>query len=331
MAKPTPTPVLEISPLIAKVEEVHGIKDQLWKLGYRSVFDMVREPRSEFVRKAAMQFGRDTVDIYDLAIGYAVQVARAYREQRLVRGGGAESGIGAFALVEGPTYQDQFQEDWLNFAVNGAPEANDSPVAYLAYIYGLALALEAGGDVAAIKLGERRPDLAKLTIDADSISRPRPLLEIVNGVLEQSIGDLKPSVDEVLATTRYPWTLPYDRAHQQVLLALADAKLSLYELLEQAAPGLPAFLASELKGKLSDTMKILGSDLSIEQRQIVSGTPDSTPGYLSKIYGINDKEIDDLFRSSVLCERTELTLRRLEAALCPEINASWGGGDSRWV
>lgn len=114
---------------------------------YSSVLDIVRKPRTQFIREHKPALGRKSEKIYDLAQGYANQIRRIFRKNTLTqtiqkntlsRGSHNIQGL----MKNGPTWQNLFQDDWNNYCLSSAPEANDSPVSYLCWLYNQALSFE---------------------------------------------------------------------------------------------------------------------------------------------------------------------------------------------
>jgi len=215
--------------LIARLEERAGVaKNALSERGFRSVFDIVRIPRDEFIRRHhEINTHRAVGELYDRAMGYAQQVAFAYRQQKQVR-------ATPFS-VEGPTYIAQFEPDWQAMAPVGSLGANTSPVAYLTSLYRLALQQEERAQSRTVNsIAKRRPDIPAMLIDDEAVNKVIPTLEIVNDILSSAISAIEPgrSTDTLLASTYYPNSLPYHFAHDQALrgmeaidTTLADVKL----------------------------------------------------------------------------------------------------------
>jgi hypothetical protein len=160
-------------------------------------------------------------------MGYAQQVAFAYRQQSQVR-------ATPFS-AEGPTYIAQFEPDWKAMAPVGSLGANTSPVAYLTSLYRLALQQEERAQSRTVNsIAKRRPDIPAMLIDDEAVNKVIPTLEIVNDILSSAITAVEPgrSTNMLLASTYYPNSLPYHFAHDQALrgmeaidATLADVKL----------------------------------------------------------------------------------------------------------
>ncbi|ROM72532.1 hypothetical protein BK654_26895 [Pseudomonas brassicacearum] len=221
------------------------------KMGFTSVFDIVRLPKPAFVRQLATLSDVDAELAYDNAMGYAALIARLYREHKTSSGTfqqlAERSGIRALVPL-GPTFPNLFEENWDEFCKVGAIAAIDSPVAYLSALRVFIQQLEATSPAPErILLDRRRPDLKEMLITQESTFTPRPMLEIVNAVLGSNLrtyldgipaDKLKPT-QQVLAERRFPFELPYNFYHRQCMLGLAENKPRLGELNYQASLLLP--------------------------------------------------------------------------------------------
>ncbi|AUM70477.1 Tc toxin subunit A [Pseudomonas fluorescens] len=221
------------------------------KMGFTSVFDIVRLPKPAFVRQLANYSDADAELAYDNAMGYAALIARLYREYKTSSGTfqqlAERSGIRALVPL-GPTFPNLFEENWDEFCKVGAIAAVDSPVAYLSALRVFVQQLEATSPAPErILLDRRRPDLKDLLITHESTFTPRPMLEIVNAVLDSNLHtylDGKPAdkdkpTQQVLAERRFPFELPYNFYHRQCQLGLSENKPRLGELNYQASVLLP--------------------------------------------------------------------------------------------
>lgn len=216
------------------------------KMGFTSVFDIVRLPKAAFVRQVA-EFTDANADLaYDNAMGYAALISRLYREYQTSTGKfqqlSQRSGVRALVPL-GPTFQNLFNESWDDFCKVGALVAVDMMIAYLINLRVFLLQLEATGkttdiDPKRILMDMRRPDLKDLLITHESTFTPRPMLQLVTEILEDRLDaflktnpdDKGKSVHEAVAERRYPFELPYNFYHHQCQLGLADKKPRLGEL-----------------------------------------------------------------------------------------------------
>lgn len=221
------------------------------KMGFTSVFDIVRLSRPAFIRQLATFSDANAGLAYDNAMAYAVLIARLYREHKTSSGTSQQlaqrTGIRALAPL-GPTFSNLFNENWDEFCKVGAMAALDGPVAFLIEQKVFNEQLEGtSNDPKRILLDRRRPDLKDLLITHESTFTPRPMLEIVNEVLGRNLrtyldgneADETKSTHQVLAERRYPFELPYNFYHHQCQLALAEKKPRLGELNYRASRVLP--------------------------------------------------------------------------------------------
>ncbi|XXE81821.1 hypothetical protein J3P75_10460 [Pseudomonas sp. R1-1] len=212
------------------------------KMGFTSVFDIVRLPKAAFARQLARYSDANADLAYDNAMGYAALIARLYREYKTSSGTVQQLAQrnGLRALVpSGPTFQAQFKENWDEYCEGGAIADATGPVAYLSALRIFASQLEdTSTDTMRLLMDKRRPDLKDLLITHESTFTPRPMLDIVNDVLERQLrawldrnpADKVRSIHEVLADRRYPFELPYNFYHHQCRLGLDDKKPQLGEL-----------------------------------------------------------------------------------------------------
>ncbi|EJD7604904.1 hypothetical protein M2U48_000675 [Salmonella enterica] len=295
---------------------------------YSSVLDIVRKPRTQFIREHKPALGRKREKIYDLAQGYANQIRRIFRKNTLTqtiqkntlsRGSHNIQGL----MKNGPTWQNLFQDDWNNYCLSSAPEANDSPVSYLCWLYNQALSFETQmGDSNIISLASRRPDLPNLVLDDNAINQVIPSLQLVNEVLELAVKDyievLDPdsTVDETLAVTRYPTLLPYHYPHQQTLLSLEADSESLQDVIKKSDITWPWFVKENLLQGNAEMAWQLGSNLAPEQQTIVTEADNSTVSDLSAFYelnlGVATSDYTVFSSTDLFCQQLGLTTQQLE-------------------
>ncbi|WP_336854417.1 Tc toxin subunit A [Pseudescherichia vulneris] len=299
------------SPALQQVESALKVSPgSFTKNNYRSVFDIARTSRKQFIADNMSWLGLRGGKAWDLAVGQAQHIRRLFRESQLtrqIRQGlpqtlsgqqvvNSTSSNNIQGLVQdGPTWRNQFAENWQAYCQSGAPEAVDSPVSYLTWLYKQALTFEQEIQASSsadqvITLAERRPDLATLTVDNDAINQQIPALQLVNEILENNIATSLPltqSVDETLAQTRYPTLLPYHFPHDQVVLALLNAGVPLEEMIAQTATDWPWFLNDLWQGARSNTSIELASGLAPEQQTLVTEPDHSTGSDLTTFYKTN--------------------------------------------
>ncbi|MGX1084701.1 Tc toxin subunit A [Pseudomonas sp. AP3_22 TE3818] len=255
------------------------------KMGFTSVFDIVRLSRSGFARQLAVFSDANAELAYDNAMGYAALIARLYREYKTSSGKfqhlAQRSGVHSLTKL-GPTFRNEFKEKWDEFCKVGAIAAVDSPVAYLSELHGFVQQLEeTSEDPKRILLDRRRPDLKNLLITRESTFTPRPMLEIVNDVLTRNLENYLSNVDadknkpiyQVLSERRYPFTLPYNFYHQQCAIGLEGNKPKLGEFNYRASLLLPiAQDATNGYGKVQQPVlqaQRLLSELSPQQQDLL--------------------------------------------------------------
>ncbi|WP_314420559.1 Tc toxin subunit A [Pseudescherichia vulneris] len=300
------------SPALQQVETALKVSPGSFaKNNYRSVFDIARTSRKQFIADNMVWLGLRGGKAWDLAVGQAQHIRRLFREKTLTRQireevqrqtlsgqpvrrvSGSDNIQGL--VQNGPTWQNQFAENWQAYCQSGAPEAVDSPVSYLTWLYKQALSFEeeikaSGTAEQVIPLAERRPDLAALTVDNDAINQQVPALQLVNEILENSIAPSLPSeqsVDETLAETRYPTLLPYHFPHDQVALSLESAGVALEGVIGETATDWPWFLNDTWQGARSASSTELASGLAPEQQTLVTEADNSTGSDLKSFYTAN--------------------------------------------
>lgn len=269
------------------------------QMGMTSVFDIIGQSKHQFVERLGEICDADGALAYDNAMCYAVQIGGLYREYRVSSGKPQDltRRTGVRALVDvGPSYPNLFKENWDEFCKVGAIAALDSPVAYLSSLYQFAtrtLEPSGQGDRPKILLRKRRPDIAKLVIDQQSTFTPRPMLELVNGILQEDIQryrqgkpDENKPVYELLAERRYPFIFPYNFAHHQCRLGLAEKKLGLGVLNYLISREVPATQADPnvygvVQNGSLEAQRLL-SGLSPQQQQLLIEPSLFTTFYLSK-------------------------------------------------
>lgn len=331
MPQPTsPSP----DPLITRVWKLYNITDKFAELKYQSVFDVVRIPREQFIRQHRADLGRDVGKVYDLAVGYAQQVAHSFRRKRISREDG-QTLLGPFSQP-GPDYSSQFGDKWQAMCPDGAIEADDSPVAYLTAIYNEALSQEKTGEEGSmITLAERRPDIKDLLIDDAAVNQTVPQLQLVNEILSSAIqSKMKSSATEVnvqLASTRYPNNLPYHFAHQQVILASRQCKTPLLELLSATQP-----LAQDDANRLDQVLR-LASELAPEQMKIIGeaaafpakNDSEAKTAWYIKNYGKDISAITVAATAQLqpLLNQTGLSVPQVEQLICRQSGKSNDDGN----
>ncbi|MBB1584758.1 Tc toxin subunit A [Serratia sp. OS31] len=230
------------SKFIAHLEKKFGLqKNSLSRRGFTSVFDVTALPREQFIRDHHDLLPHsDAAELYDRIMGYAQQVAFAYRQRRQVN---VEAQSDPFSN-EGPSYVRQFQPDWQAMAPGQAIDANISPAAYVASLYKLVLKHEKSAEQDKLNsLIKRRPDIPALIINDEAVNKVVSTLDIVNNILSSAIqSKLQKNVtDKVLASTFYPNSLPYHFAFEQAQQGMKACDTTLADTKLLADPAWPYF------------------------------------------------------------------------------------------
>jgi hypothetical protein len=323
----------QVSPHIKSIEARLNLHGALSGAGYLSVFDIVRQPKSQFIRRNKGMLKKQSESAYDLALGLANQLRRAFRKNQLTASvqktlprtlsgqravaplpGGVQQGL----MTGGPSWQTQFSDDLTAYCQSGAPEAYDSPVAYLSWLYYQARSFEQSASDAGltiIKLDDRRPDLSELIVDDEAINQVVPSLQLVNQILE---GAITPSitgstVDETLAVTRYPSVLPYHALHDQVELSLDNAGVPLSGVIGQTDTSWPYFVSATLTGNDSEQACALGSQLAPEQQTILTeATNAPSTAFYTANFGYDTDSYTPFVDPDLLAYQAGITIPQLE-------------------
>ncbi|WP_413793937.1 MULTISPECIES: Tc toxin subunit A [unclassified Pseudomonas] len=300
-------------------------------MGMASVFDIVRMDKAQFALELAKHSDADAGRVYDSAVSYAGQISRLYQEHRVSPRKDTQPvfqhSLDSDSTPTSVGYQALFEENWDQFCDEGDIAAIDSPVAYLRALYLFARQLEqlpAPVQAARITLEERRSDLGKLMLDRQSAFATRPMLDIINDTLRSNIAahlastGRNETVQQVLASEHYPFSLPYDLHHHQCLLGLGAGKPALGELNYRISLQLPFSRGPSTYGRVMtshlDAQKLL-SGLSPEQQNLLLAPSASSarPDALKKSYGTQD--ITRLGQLDFFQECTGLTTDQVEQLL----------------
>lgn len=301
------------TPLLSQLLQQHGLDSNT----FDSLFDIVGQSKSAFVRRHGSRLGASAASLYDDALRRAVPLARRHRTQR--RGGSAPA-----ALIDGqPTYQSLFQEDWHTCSPEDALEANDSPVIYLCQLYQWAQQMDVisdDGSGSMIPLATRRPDLASLVLDRVSTDQTVTALSLVNEILSKALESYTSTttlkaLNDKLAAARFPFTLPYDYASQQITRGLDGIQSSLMSLTQQLDPAWPYFLVPALSTTQGETAQQQGSQLSTEQYTLLTEAHPSSYSYPMN-YGVADSS--SLKTLSGFCSQTGLAAHDVQDLLCSQ-------------
>lgn len=333
----------ESNPVLRRIEKKLCLSPGiLTELGYQSVFDIVAMSKKSFLDKHQWQLGEECEKTYSLAVGVAHHVRRQFFKYRENREGAASPEEQTSPLLQGsenvlmaqeptslpPTWDNLFNEDWLNYCQENAPEANDSPAAYLTWLYHRAQGFE--HDVIAddiVTLNERRPDLGAMVVDDNAINQVVPALQLVNEVLDSTISpwiEVKTpgtTVNKTLSSTRYPMLLPYYFPHDQTRLALNNADISLNDIISQSDTQWPYFLTSGNSGNKSEHAIELESCLSPSQVTLLTESITAGSSFYMNNLGLQTSNYKPFADREVLCSQTDITQNALE-----ELCSSTQGG-----
>ncbi|MNO26185.1 hypothetical protein D3C76_160340 [compost metagenome] len=335
-----PTPLARVAASVPQF-------DQLKAAGIRSVFDIAERNVNELMDMDNSLTMDDAQTLHQRASAMAVVVARQFREQRLTAQNppALQQRSGVRALVDGPTFESQFNPSWASNCLPEAIEASTSPAAYLTSLYRMAIErIEPEGMQAQImSLAERRPDLADLLLDNTSLRRVEPTLVIVNEILERAArkhlddnNQRGKSVDDALLACRYPFALPYERYQTQINHVLQRKDYTLGDVIRRVDPDYPYFKEGGLHSMRSDDALQLDTALGPEQRALLLESP-YFPGsaravnprslhrvsasqnqatFFKRHYGVDT--MDELKDISVFCQRTGINQVELESLLSIE-------------
>lgn len=305
--------------------------------------------------------------LHQRASALAVLAARHYREQRLAAAQPTEQPwrTGVRALVDGPTFESQFSPSWSDNCTPGAIEATTSPAAYLTSLWTFATqTLEPKADPAkAIPLADRRPDLAGLVLDNQSLSEVVPTLGLVNEILESAArkdlddhNERQRSVDDALLEARYPFILPFERYMSQINRVLGRKDQALGDLVRQLDPAFPYFSQGRLHSPRSDDALQMDLGVGPEQRALLLEAAYFPRGsrrlsarsvqtrvnprsllresaqvaqstFFQRHYGVKDKA--ELLDLTTFCQRTGLDRAGVESLLSIETCAPMASPNSR--
>ncbi|WP_338910471.1 Tc toxin subunit A [Mycetohabitans rhizoxinica] len=314
--------------------------------GFRSAFSIATTPADKFLKESCLSGVPDAQQLYQGATATAVAIARAFRERRLsaaVRHAvGNQSGIRS--LVEGPTYEDQFQPSWSSNCVPGALEATTGPIAYLVDLYRKAKLLEAEGvSHQIIPLSKRRPDLETLILDQSAVNQVKPTLVVVNRILESAVSEALQgrdiSVDDALLQARYPFVLPFERYQHQINYVLGRKNYALGDIIRWVDIGYPYFVRPGLHTPKSDVALQFDTLLGPVQQEVLIESPYAADVlkassrvnprtllrstekaldtiFLKRFYGVD--AVAELTRVPDFCRRTGLNQTELESLLSIE-------------
>jgi hypothetical protein len=149
-----------------------------------------------------------------------------------------------------PSYGELFGD--LDLGEENQARSVYSPAAYLADLLQL---LDDSFDDLPLTGDDRRADLRAVPLDAENTGTEVPYLDIVNRVLARLIGK---DANEELKDLRFPFTMPFSLAHEQVKRYLHHARVLPVELYAQFAAQVDAdVVAREYLGLTAGDVEVL--------------------------------------------------------------------------
>ena len=218
-------------------DALQAFNQQLTRLGFTSVFEVVRRGRTQVVAHLLQQPAlglqhHQAVDFYEQAQTRAASLTRLYA-QLCARSEPAMRGLSKLgvhynrtlmqrSLGGGGNYEDWFEPaSGTEFAHPDSVGSLFSPASYLTDLYRAAKPLHPVAH--GLQLDNRRPDLGSLTLNDANLHEEISTLALTLEVLDAGVeGD----ADELLRTTVYPMNLPYNHASERIFQGLAARKNS---------------------------------------------------------------------------------------------------------
>ena len=218
-------------------DALQAFNQQLTRLGFTSVFEVVRRGRTQVVAHLLQQPAlglqhHQAVDFYEQAQSRAASLTRLYA-QLCARSEPAMRGLSKLgvhynrtlmqrSLGGGGNYEDWFEPaSGTEFAHPDSVGSLFSPASYLTDLYRAAKPLHPVAH--GLQLDNRRPDLGSLTLNDANLHEEISTLALTLEVLDAGVeGD----ADELLRTTVFPMNLPYNQASERIFQGLAARKNS---------------------------------------------------------------------------------------------------------
>ncbi|CAH0255081.1 Tc toxin subunit A [Pseudomonas brassicacearum] len=280
------------------------------------------------------EYGLDIDDAKALATrfnGLATWVLRRFIESKLIHSEPLPAHLrqGLLALVDGPSFQKLFQFNFANKCPVDAIEAIHSPVAYAVWLkHWSEQRLRPSNPNEAYALKTRRVDLDQLRVDSVTANGVVSSVEVVSAVLEKSIRDSLPEVDnlnETLNARRYPNGLPYHHPWVTLNEFARDLGMTVGSVVEICDPCSPCFLRDVPWGDTAGHVLTQAARLSPSLRQVMTEDPyfkneeQENLAYFKSNFGmLNGIEPQDLNQAFYFNHRTRLTQAELEALLSVE-------------
>ena len=208
-----------------------------------------------------------------------------------------------------PSYQELFGQ--ANFCSCEECRSILSPAAYLVDLIRLQenyISKDVYANPPAQLLQDRRPDLWNLKLSCENTNTLVPKLQIVNEVLLNTLG--KETTYEKLATTNYPFNLPFHLPLTQIALYLSYHK--------QTLAGISELLNITLNKAVLAPQSL---NLSPEQWNLYS-TPQTDPKLLAPLYGLSATEdvADKLSNIDTFIAQTGLSYTQLQELIYEDLS-----------
>ena len=218
-------------------DALQAFNQQLSRLGFTSVFEVVRRGRTQVVAHLLQQPAlglqhHQAVDFYEQAQTRAASLTRLYA-QLCARSEPAMRGLSKLGVHYNRTWMQRSlggggnYEDWFEpasgteFAHPDSVGSLFSPASYLTDLYRAAKPLHSAAH--GLQLDNRRPDLGSLTLNDANLHEEISTLALTLEVLDAGV---EGNADELLRTTVYPMNLPYNHASERIFQGLAARKNS---------------------------------------------------------------------------------------------------------
>ncbi len=210
-----------------------------------------------------------------------------------------------------PSYQDLFGT--LDYIRVDACASILGPAAYFADLMRIADEYVTDPNSQTIpsgyRLDQRRPGLFSLHLTCENTDRAQPILTLVNRVLVDVIADRsKRDGYELLATSPYPFNLPFNRPLCEVRTQVDEIGTSLDAIYAELGVAQPAVAREYLR-------------LSIEQYQNLV-TASKTPEAVAPLYGLTTLDLAAIAHVDAFTARTGLSREDLSSLLTQDLDAS---------
>lgn len=210
----------------------------------------------------------------------------------------------SIAEINYTNFQALFNEHYNKYCDPTSIESRNSPVAYLTFIFQLALDIESFSTPNSLKLKNRRPDLFELVLNEENTYTEVKTIILVNEILKSGIQNYLDShstdknIYSILAKTLYPFLLPINFYYEGIKYAFLDKKSSIRELKE----------TFDFNEYINGEKLYSGVPVSTEQMEVLL---DYTPDNLKKYFKVND--IKELKQFRFFLEKAQMTSQELQS------------------